>query len=48
MSHSPVIGVDDIRDSLLKDTVYDAAAKSMGYGAVFRKQWREGYLTRED
>lgn len=48
VSHSPVIGVDDIRDSLLKDTVYDAAAKSMGYGAVFRKQWREGYLTRED
>tara|TARA_B100000029_G_scaffold512340_1_gene608705 strand:+ start:17368 stop:18138 length:771 start_codon:yes stop_codon:yes gene_type:complete len=48
VSHSPVIGVDDIRDSLLKETVYDVAAKEMNYGAVFRKHWREGYLTRED
>lgn len=48
VSHSPTIGVDDIRNSLLKDSVYDVAAKELGYGAVFRKQWREGYLTRED
>jgi hypothetical protein len=48
VSHSPTIGVDDIRNSLLKDSVYDVAAKELGYGAIFKKRWREGYLTRRD